>query len=247
MSSRSMKVAVQTATSVHHFGFIAETVRRRPAGRFMSVSETTEPGTAVPNSVWARIRADPVRAPEHIALAAAEKHGPSADAWAAEKRRRFAHDGRELAEMAKRRHATLARFEGAATGVGGIITLLPDMVGLAWIQTRLVFYVAAAFGYDPRDPMRPAELLVLMELYDDVRDARAALDGVGKTIAESYIGSKLEREEVLAVRLARMLGRRGIRRLAGRFIPLAAIVFNAVSNERTTRQLADRAIRFYGG
>ena len=82
--------------------------------------------------------------------------------------------------MAKRRHATLARFEGAATGVGGIITLVPDMVGLAWIQTRLVFFVAAAYGYDPRDPMRPAELLVLMELYDDVHEARAALDGDGQ-------------------------------------------------------------------
>ena len=201
----------------------------------------------LPPGLWDRLRLDPVRAPEHIALAAAEKHGPSADAWAAEKRRRFAHDGRELAEMAKRRHATLARFEGAATGVGGIITLLPDMVGLAWIQTRLVFYIAAAFGYDPRDPMRPAELLVLMELYDDVRDARAALDGMGKTIAESYIGSKLEREEVLAIRLAKMVGKRSARKLAGRMIPFAAIAFNAVGNERTTRALANRAIRFYGG
>ncbi|HKG66748.1 MAG TPA: EcsC family protein [Solirubrobacteraceae bacterium] len=211
------------------------------------MTETTEPRAAVPEGLWAKLRADPVRAPEHIALAASEKHGPAADAWAAEKRRRFRHEGRELAEMAKRRHATLARLEGAVTGVGGIVTLLPDMVGLIWIQSRLVFFIAAAYGFDPRDPMRPAELLVLTELYPDVQTARAALDGVGKTIAESYIGSKLEREEVLAVRLARMLGRRGIRRLAGRFIPLAAIVFNAVSNERTTRQLADRAIRFYGG
>jgi len=95
--------------------------------------------------------------------------------------------------------------------------------------------------------MRPAELLVLTELYPDVPTARAALDGAGKTIAEAYIGSKLEREEVLAMRLARMLGRRGIRRIAGRLIPFAAILFNAVANERSTRQLADRAIRFYGG
>ena len=211
------------------------------------MTETTEPRAAIPAKLWERIRSDPVRAPEHIALAASAKHGPAAEAWAAEKRRRFAHDGRELADMAKRRHATLARFEGAATGVGGVITLVPDMVGLAWIQTRLVFFVAAAFGYDPRDPMRPAELLVLMELYENVHDARAALDGIGKTIAASYIGSKLEREEVLAVRLARMLGRRGIRRLAGRLIPFAAIAFNAVANERSTRALADRAIRFYGG
>ena len=142
----------------------------------IGVTETTEPRAAVPGSLWKQIRADPIRAPEHIALAASEKHGPAADAWAAEKRRRFAHEGRELAEMAKRRHATLARFEGAATGVGGIITLVPDMVGLAWIQTRLVFFIAAAYGFDPRDPMRPAELLVLMELYDDVAAARAALE-----------------------------------------------------------------------
>jgi hypothetical protein len=242
-----MNVAVQTATSVHHFRSISQTVRRVGAGSLDRVTETTEPRAAVPGSLWKQIRTDPIRAPEHIALAASAQHGPSAEAWAAEKRRRFAHEGRDLAEMAKRRHATLARFEGAATGVGGIITLLPDMVGLAWIQTRLVFYVAAAYGYDPRDPMRPAELLVLMELYDDVHEARAALDGMGKTIAEAYVGSKLEREEVLAMRVAKMLGRRGIRRVAWRVVPFAAIVFNSVANERSTRALADRAIRFYGG
>src|SRR5215218_3959629 len=247
MSSSSMKVAVQTATRVHHLGFMVRTVRRAATARFMRVSEREERGAEVPGRLWERIRADPVRAPEHIALAASAQHGPAADAWAAEKRRRLAHEGPELAEMAKRRHATLARFEGAATGIGGVITLVPDMVGLAWIQTRLVFFVAAAYGYDPRDPMRPAELLVLMGLYDDVHAARAALDGMGKTIAASYIGSKLEREEVLAMRLARMLGRRGIRRVAWRVIPFAAIVFNATANERGTRALADRAIRFYGG
>jgi hypothetical protein len=211
------------------------------------VSEPDEPRAEVPGRLWERIRADPLRAPEHIALAASAQHGPAAEAWAAEKRRRFAHDGAELAEMAKRRHATLARFEGAATGIGGVITLVPDMVGLAWIQTRLVFFVAAAYGYDPRDPMRPAELLVLMGLYEDVHEARSALDGIGPTIAAAYVGSKLEREEALAMRLARMLGRRGLRRVAGRLIPFAAIAFNAVANERSTRALADRAIRFYGG
>jgi hypothetical protein len=213
----------------------------------MRVSEPEEPRAEVPGGLWEKVRADPVRAPEHIALAASAQHGPAADAWAAEKRRRFAHDGPELAEMAKRRHAALARFEGAATGVGGVFTMVPDMVALAWIQTRLVFFIAAAYGFDPRDRMRPAELLVLMGLYEDVHAARAALDGVGSTIVESYVGSKLQREEALAMRLARMVGKRGARRLAGRLIPFAAIAFNAVGNERDTRALADRAIRFYGG
>ena len=149
--------------------------------------------------------------------------------------------------MAKKRHATMARFEGAATGVGGIITMVPDLVALAWIQARLVFYVAAAYGYDPHDPMRPAELLVLHDFYPDPETARRALDGIGSTMVEAYVGSKLQRDEALALRLAKLLGIRSARKLAGRLIPGVAIAFNAIGNERRTRALADRAIRFYGG
>lgn len=201
----------------------------------------------VPPGLWERLRSDPARAPEHIALAAAERHAPAAAAWAADKRSRYAHDGGELAQMAKRRHATLARFEGAATGVGGVLTILPDLVALAWIQSRLVFFMAAAYGYDPHDPMRPAELLVLRDLYPDPATARQALDGVGRSVAEAYVGSRMQRDEALAARVAKMVGKRAARRVAGRLIPGVAIAFNAVANERDTRALADRAIRFYGG
>ena len=72
------------------------------------MTETTaEPRAAIPRKVWAAIRADPTRAPEHIALAASEYHAPAAEAWAAEKRSRYAHDGRKLAEMAKRTGVSL--------------------------------------------------------------------------------------------------------------------------------------------
>jgi hypothetical protein len=210
---------------------------------------TTEPRIRIPRKLWAEIRADPVRAPEHIALGASEIHGPAAEAWAAEKRRKYAHEGPELAEMAKRRHATLARFEGAATGVGGVFTLVPDLVGLAWIQSRLVFFVAAAYGFDPYDRMRPAELLVLRDLYPDPETARRALDGIGKTVAESYLGTRLERtrEQAILSRLLYFVGRRTASRAARRLIPGIGMVFNAAANERDTRALADRAIKFYGG
>ena len=201
----------------------------------------------LPPGLWDRLRLDPVRAPEHIALAAARTFAPQAAAWAADRRSRYAVSPAELAAMAKRRHATLARLEGAATGVGGFVTVVPDMVALMWIQARLVFYIAAAYGFDPHDRMRPAEVLVLFELYPDPQTARRALDGVGSTLVESYVGSRLQREEALALRLAKVLGVRSARRLAGRLIPGFAIAWNAVGNERRTRALADRAIRFYGG
>ena len=57
---------------------------------------------------------------------------------------------------------------------------------------------------------------------------------------EAYIGSKLERQEALALRLAKMLGIRSARKLAGRLIPGVAIAFNAIGNERRTRRSPTR-------
>lgn len=203
----------------------------------------------LPPGLWERLRADPSRAPEHLALAAAEWHAPAAEQWAAEKRRMYAVSPRDLALMAKKRHASLARFSGAATGVGGIVTILPDLAAAAWIQSRCVFFIAAAYGYAPGDPMRPAELLVLQELYADVATARSALDGTGRRVVEQMIDNKLSggRDEALAARLAKMVGKHAAKRVGARLIPGLAIAFNAVGNERDTRALADRAIAFYGG
>jgi EcsC protein family len=212
-----------------------------------AVVERDEPAEEPPRGLFDRLRADPLRAPELIALAASERHAPAAAAWADRRRRVYGTDPKALGVMAKRRHAQLARIEGAATGVGGFVTFIPDLVGLAWIQSRMVFYIAAAYGFDPHDRMRPAELLVLTKLYPDPRSARAALDGIGTTMAEAYVGSKLSRDEALAKRLLMMVGKRTGRRVAGRLVPFFAIAFNAVANERDTRALADRAIKFYGG
>jgi hypothetical protein len=219
------------------------------AGRSPTLLRMDDAASAreLPPGLWDRLRLDPIRSPEHISLAAAKTFGPQAERWAAEKRARFKVEPAELGKMAKKRHTTLARFEGAATGIGGFVTMVPDLVALAWIQSRLIFYVAAAYGYDPNDPMRPAEALVLFDFYPDPVTARRALDGIGSTVAEAYVGSRLQRDEALALRLAKMLGIRSARKLAGRAIPGIAILFNSVGNERRTRALADRAIRFYGG
>lgn len=209
------------------------------------------PKLPIPDDLLARLREDPSRAPEIIALASASMHAPQAEKWIAEQRARYAHDDHWFASAAKAKHATLARFEGAATGIGGIVTMIPDLVGLAWIQSRVCFYVAAAYGYDPHDPMRPAEMLVLHDIYDDPVAARKALDGEEQHLAMRYVDRRLhgqlERDQTLAVKLAAYVGKRGAKRMAGRMIPGFAILFNATANELDTRRMADRAITFYGG
>jgi hypothetical protein len=70
---------------------------------------------------------------------------------------------------------------------------------------------------------------------------------VGVTVAEAYVGGKLARDEAVALKLARMVGKSTGKKLAGRMIPGFAIAFNSVTNRRDTNALAKRAIKFYGG
>jgi EcsC protein family len=208
---------------------------------------TDDPRPHLPDGLLSSLRADPVRAPEHLALAAADRHGPAAAEWVIEHGR--GGHGRDLALDAKRTHARFARFSGAATGLGGFYTVVPDLALLLWIQSRMVFQIAAAFDFDPRDRMRPAELMVLWGLYPDPEAARAALDGASGPAAMSIAKSKLDRgtDEKVTERLMRAAARHGARRLGGKLIPGFAVFVNSIGNERSTRALADDAIRFYGG
>ncbi|HWI21891.1 MAG TPA: hypothetical protein VNT22_04660, partial [Baekduia sp.] len=53
-----------------------------------------------PKELIDRLRADPIRAPELIALAAAEYHAPAARSWLDETTARYSYEGPELARMA---------------------------------------------------------------------------------------------------------------------------------------------------
>jgi hypothetical protein len=198
-----------------------------------------------PQRLWDRLVAEPNRAPEYIALAAAERFGPQAEAWV-----RIAgpgHTPEQLARVAYKKHVRLARLEGGALGIGGAVTLAPDIVALLWIQSRMVFYIAAAYGYDPRHPMRPAEYLALQGLYDTPAEAREALDGVGRHMAVAMAQRVLSsrRTDALHLKLAKYLTRRLARRYAGKLIPFIGAPIGAIQNGNVTKQLGQRALQYY--
>jgi hypothetical protein len=198
-----------------------------------------------PKRVWDRILAEPDRAPEYIALAALERFGPQAAEWV-----QIAgpgHTPEEPARIAFKKHVRLARLEGGALGIGGVITAAPDLVSLLWIQSRMVFYIAAAYGYDPNHPMRPAEYLALQGLYDTPADAREALDGVGRRMAVVMAERALanRKDDALHLRLAKYIAKRMARRYAGRLIPFIGSPIGAVQNGNSTKQLGRRALSYY--
>ena len=198
-----------------------------------------------PKRLWDRMLAEPDRAPEYIALAAAERFGPQAEEWV-----RIAgpgHTPEQLARVAFKKHVRLARLEGGALGAGGAITLAPDMVALLWIQSRMVFYIAAAYGYDPLHPMRPAELLALQGVYETPAEARRALDGMGKLMAQAIAEKALASRTTdrLHRRLLKYLAKRMARRYAGRFIPLIGAPIGAIQNAAATREIGRAALTYY--
>jgi EcsC protein family len=201
-----------------------------------------------PASLWERIRAEPDRAPEYIALAAAEYFAPAAEEWV-----RIAGPGltpEKLAKVAYRKHVRLARLEGGALGLGGAITAGPDLVALLWIQSRMLFYIAAAYGYDPRHEMRPAELLMLQGVYPTAAEAREALDGVGKHMAQAMAERALtsgKQHQAIHMRLAKYAAKRMARRYAGRLIPFVGAPLGAMQNAGATKELGRRALAYYGG
>jgi hypothetical protein len=141
----------------------------------------------------------------------------------------------------------LARLEGGALGLGGIITAAPDVVALLWIQSRMVFYIAAAYGYDPRHPMRPAELLALQEVYPTPAEARAALDGMGKLMAQAIAEKALlsRSTDRLHRRLLKYIAKRMARKYAGRYVPLIGAPLGALQNAGVTKDLGRRTLAYY--
>ncbi|MGH2781256.1 MAG: EcsC family protein [Thermoleophilaceae bacterium] len=198
-----------------------------------------------PRSLWERVLAEPERAPEHIALAAAERFAPQAEQWV-----RMAgpgHSPHELANVALRKHVRLSRVEGGVLGIGGALTAAPDMVALIWIQSRMVFYIAAAHGYDPRHPMRPAELLALQGVYPTAAEARQALDGMGKPMAHAMVEKALagRSTESMQRRLVKYLAKRMARRYAGRLIPFLGAPLGAIQNGSATAEVGRLALSYY--
>jgi hypothetical protein len=203
---------------------------------------------APPSTLRERLLAEPDRAPELIALAASERFAEPARRWAAHMAAR-GHSPAEAAQIAVRRHARMARAEGAVIGFGGAITAAADLVALAWVQSRMIFFVAAAHGYDPAHPMRPAELLALHGLYETPAAAREALDGVGRSLAAALADRTFDRgrDQTLRRRLLGFVGRRVARRVVGRAIPFLSSPIAAVQNGRLTAELGTQALRYYGG
>jgi uncharacterized protein (DUF697 family) len=212
------------------------------------LTESDEP----PSTLWARMKADPQYAPEHLALEAVRRIGPEAATWAGRARTdQPGVTGRTLADSAVRRFTNLARISGAAAGATGLPGAVLDVGVLAWTQARMVLHVAAAYGIDPTAPERATELLVLQRVHKAAETARVALGvAAGRERASRLFADAAGRPLTglmirLGARLAQMAGVHAARRMFAKMIPGAGMVLGTWVNATATKDLARRTHELY--
>ena len=206
-----------------------------------------------PGTLWARMKADPQYAPEHLALEAVRRLGPEAQRWA--DRTRLEHPGSTpdaLAQLVVRRFTNHARLSGAVSGATGLPGAVVDVGVLAWTQARMVLHVAAAYGIDPTAAERATDLLVLQRVHKAAEAARLALGvAAGRERASRLFATSTGRPlsgvmVKLGVKLAQMAGVRAAQRIFAKAIPGAAMVLGTWANSSATKDLARRTTELYG-
>ena len=214
---------------------------------------TDEQADSPPGNLWARMKADPQYAPEHLALEAVRRLGPEAQRWASRVREEqpdLPPDA--LAQLAVKRFTNLARLSGAVSGATGLPGAVVDVGVLAWTQARMVLHIAAAYGQDPTVQERATDLLVLQRVHKVAETARVALGvAAGRERASRLFAQAAGRPLSglmmrLGVKLAQMAGIRAAKRMFAKIVPGAAVILGTWVNSAATKDLAKRARELYG-
>jgi hypothetical protein len=209
----------------------------------------------LPEHLFAELMANPLAAPRIVALAAVRQWGVDARDYATRvKVERPDATGRELAEMVKKRHLTLARSVGVIAALptsvseGNPVVSAPPGLLLVWIQSRMVVHIAAVYGRETTTPDMVAELMALQGAHALASEparlfaSRRTMRYVTRTVNTHLKGETLKE----AKRQFKRVGVNNFTR-AGllRTVPYLAVPVSVGVNEASTRWLANRAISLY--
>lgn len=211
-----------------------------PSITTFSSSNSTQDRT----DAWAKLIADPGHAPELLALAAVQTFGPPARGWAARIRASYpTADSDALARLAVRQFTRFGSLSSIFGAVAGSYAPLALVGAAAITHAELVLHVAAAYGLDPADPQRAADLLVIARVHPETADAEAALAAARRPVYEDGGLSGA------VWRFGRMVAAQGgawaLVRLTSRYFPGTALLTAALSGNASAQSTAARAIAHY--
>jgi uncharacterized protein (DUF697 family) len=137
-----------------------------------------------------------------------------------------------IAEDTIRAHMRMAAAEGAGLGMGGLLTMLPDLGILAGITLRMIQKLSLIYGFSYNTADEEAELWVAA--------ASAAGVDIGRELAEKQIVSKFIPRVIQ--RIAVSASAEIVEKWTARLIPIVSSVIGAGLNYYFVKIWGERAI-----
>ena len=172
--------------------------------------------------------------------------GPRAKEWAA--RISDAYPTATSAGKARLAVRQFTRFGGLSTvcaAVAGSYAPVALLGTAALTQADLVLHIAAAYGLDPTEERRAADLLVLTRVHPSRADAQAAIDTAKQPSYEDEDGGISDAAWRLGRMVAAQAGRWTAIRTLNRFFPGTSLLAAVLTSRSGAQALAERAERFY--
>jgi hypothetical protein len=137
----------------------------------------------------------------------------------------------DLAERVIRSGMKVAAAEGAGLGLGGIMTIVPDLSFLAGITLRTIQKLSLVYGFEYSNDEETAELWI------------AAASAAGVDISRDLLEKEVINKFVPCVtqRIAAQASKEVVEKWAGRLIPLASSLIGAGLNYYFIRAWGQRA------
>jgi len=137
----------------------------------------------------------------------------------------------DVANDVTRASMKIAAAEGAGLGLGGLITLVPDLSILAGITLRVVQKLSLVYGFEYNTDSEIAELWVAAASAAGVDISRELLE---KEVVNRFVPRVIQR---IAVKASTEV----VEKWAGRLIPIASSVIGASLNYYFVRAWGERA------
>jgi hypothetical protein len=213
------------------------------AKSILGVAVTGEAGKAR-TEAWAKIVADPGHAPELLALAAVQTIGPRAKEWAQRVGAAYpaaTPDG--VARLAQRQFTRFGAVSSIFAAVAGSYAPLALLGTNALTHAELALHIAAAYGLDPTDEARAADLLVLTRVHPSREDAEAAIRTAKQPAYED--GGLSDAVWRLGRMGAAQSGGWTAVRVLNRFFPGTSLLAAIMTSRSSALNMASRATAFY--
>ena len=141
----------------------------------------------------------------------------------------------DVAESIIRSGMKLAAVEGAGLGLGGIITIIPDLGILSAITMRTIQKLSLTYGFEMNTDDEVAELWI------------AAASAAGVDISRELLEKEFVNRFVPKViqRIAAQASTEVVEKWAGRLIPLASSVIGCALNYYFVRAWGERALAHF--